>query len=1219
MSGLSSYLPEDRVRAIANRTPLSSRTSGTVLIADISGFTTLTEVLCSSLGARRGAEELTHHLDAVYIALIAEVERYGGSVIGFAGDAITCWFDASDDTPALRAAACAFALQQAVLAFHAISLPGGATTAMALKVSLATGTARRFVVGDPGVHYIDTLAGATVARSAAGELLANQGDVIADAATVAACQGLLAVRDWYTDPNSSDRFAVVEPARDSYELYAPQPAPALADFPDERLRDWIAKPLLSRTRSFPTEFRPCVAVFVRFLGIDYEADEAEGQLDVFVRLLQRLTSRYDGALLQLTIGDKGSYAYVNLGAVSAHEDDTRRAVKLALALRDDASTLGYLDPLQIGIAAGTMRVGAYGAKTRRTFGALSDDVNLSARLMQSAAPGEILVSGRVREATNLNFLFEPRLPLQFKGLVASVPVFSVVGERQHRPVRLQEPSYALPIVGREEELETIGDRLAVALTGQEQVVGIVGEAGLGKSRLVAEVIRLANGLGFAGYGGACQSDAVNTPYHAWKTVWQAFFNIDPAAAPDEKLRQLEREVRHRAPDRLKALPLLGILLNIEIPDNEFTQDLDPKYRQSALYALLEDCLRAAARQEPLLIVVEDLHWIDALSHDLLETLVKALTDSRACIVLAYRPPKIARIAAPRLESLPYFTRVELHELSAADAEQAILAKLGTLYPAGNGDIPAVMIKNLTQRSQGNPFYLEELLNYLHDRRLDPRDPRVLDRIELPDSLHALVLSRIDQFGEREKTTLRAASIIGRLFRVDWLTGYYTDLGDQAAVKPTLDHLHEHEITLFATPEPDLTYLFKHIVTYEVTYESLTFATRARLHEQLGLFLEAQVAAGAIGEAAVLDALVYHYTRSNNEARKRKYLQRASAAALQVSAFDSALEYLTQLLAITSFSDPERSALERQVGDVHSRLGDYQAAEAALERALAAAPTDADRAATRALMAEITFQKGDYTTAQTILRDAIALARASSDMDILGRALSTQGRVDWRLGNMGGVVAAFEESLALAKAVEDIPRELAALNGLGVAYLHTDWENSERLLTEVLTKARAVGNREREMIALANLGVLDDERANDTAARSYHTSALAIARELGAQYHIAHCLSNLARCERALGDIASAKDHNREALALAHRIGTQYVTLQALCSTVEIAYAEGRLERALALLGLMRRQPAWSNEDTRWFDDLLARWALDPGEVEAGLARGDTLNWDTTIQGLLKEK
>ena len=137
------------------------------------------------------------------------------------------------------------------------------------------------------------------------------------------------------------------------------------------------------------------------------------------------------------------------------------------------------------------------------------------------------MSGHAHKAVEHHFVFEPRPPLSIKGKAEPLPVFAVTSERQHRAIRLQEPTYALPMVGRQSELQTIDDKLELALKGQAQIIGIVAEAGMGKSRLAAEVIRAARKKGFAGYGGACQSDAVNTPYQAWKSIWSAFFGVDP--------------------------------------------------------------------------------------------------------------------------------------------------------------------------------------------------------------------------------------------------------------------------------------------------------------------------------------------------------------------------------------------------------------------------------------------------------------------------------------------------------------------------------------------------------------------------------------------------------------------------------------------------------------------------------------------------------------------
>src|SRR5512136_1827308 len=180
MDALAAYIPQDRRRALARGVSLPEHATGAALFADISGFTPLSESLTEALGPRRGVEELTRRLNEVYAGLIAEVDRYGGSVIGFAGDAITCWFDECDGDASRRAMACALALQDAMRQFAASALSNGATTVLALKSTVARGPVRRFVVGDPQIQLVDALVGATVARTAAAEHLANRGEVLID-------------------------------------------------------------------------------------------------------------------------------------------------------------------------------------------------------------------------------------------------------------------------------------------------------------------------------------------------------------------------------------------------------------------------------------------------------------------------------------------------------------------------------------------------------------------------------------------------------------------------------------------------------------------------------------------------------------------------------------------------------------------------------------------------------------------------------------------------------------------------------------------------------------------------------------------------------------------------------------------------------------------------------------------------------------------------------
>jgi len=1206
MTTLHAHLPQDRLRALARHETLPDRTHGSALFADISGFTPLTEALRSALGPRRGAEALTQQLEAIFTALIAEVENYGGSVIGFAGDACTCWFDDAPSPAAPRATACALALQRAMQAFQTVPLPNRTTTTLTLKVAVASGPARRLAVGDAEIQLFDVLAGETLARMANGEHVAHKGEVLLDETTAHALGDTLVIREWRRTENGECFVVAASMSNGDHSLPT-----TLPQYSPEQLRAWIPTWVYAREsagqQALLNEFRAVTFVFLRFMGIDYDAESALAHLNTYMQWVLRVVRQADGYLRAPSIGDKGSYLLIALGAPTAHEDDMRRALRVALALRTPPADCAFITSTQIGLATGVVWAGLCGGDARHAYDFVGDDANLAARLMQAAAPGEILVSGQVQAKLAETFTFGPERLLHLKGKTGLFPVFAAHRESEQRGLHLQEPAYSLPMVGRQTELEIIGEKLDLAVRGKAQLIGIVAEAGVGKSRLAAEVIRLARRKGFTAYGGGCQADGVNTPYLAWKPIWSAFFNVNPALPLPQQIHRLEHELKNRAPERLPALPLLSILLNLLIPDNEFTKTLEPKYRQSALRALLEDCLRAAAKATPVLVIIEDLHWIDALSHDLLEELAQAVTDSSVCFVMAYRPPQLAPVAGPRLEQMANFTRIALSELNAAEASQAIHAKLAQLYPESSGAVPSRLVEKLMARAQGNPFFLEELLNFLHDHQLDPRDPPTLEKIELPDNLYTLILSRIDQLNEREKLALRAASIIGRLFHATWLIGYYPDLGELPRVKTDLEQLARLDITPLDTPEPELAYLFKHIVTHEVTYESLPFAMRAKLHEQLARYLETLV-------PPPVDTIAHHYGRSDNTAKKREYYQKAAQAALSVSAFTTAVEYYARLLELAPNEDPARSALALQLAEAHKCLGDYPTARAAIAQAQAAATTDTDRASALALLGEMMSETGDYAQAQTILTQAVPLARASGDQLALCRALYALGDVNWRLDKLGDAKVALDESLGLARELNHLTCELFALIRLGA--LAGNAAEEDQLHREVYQRAQAVGNRERMMVALNHLGVVAYERQDFVASRGYQTRALTIAREIGAQQDIALLLINLANKDTQLGQFAEARNKLQEGLALALRLGAVPWVVGAVTHFAKLARAEGKTPHALALLGLARTQPAWSSGNQRALEMLLSQWALDPAVVEAGLKKGEALEWEATVEGLL---
>jgi len=1165
MEAANAHIPMDRRFALAHGAALPERTQGAALFADFSGFTPLTEMLAHELGPKLGAEELTRHLNRVYDALIAQLHRYGGSVIGFSGDAITCWLDGDDGS---RATACALTMQQAMAQFAVVTTSSGTTVSLAMKAAVATGSVRRFLVGDPGHCILDAMAGEILDRLAAAEHLADTGEVILDAVAVASVGDKLAIRDWRDDRETGDRFAVAAglTCHVSAAPWSPLPADALEP---EQVCGWLLPPVYQRLVSgqgeFLAELRPVVALFLRFRGIDYDRDpSAAEKLDLFIRKVEEILTRYQGSLIQLTIGDKGSHFYAAFGAPIAHEDDAARAASAALELQTLGAGLDFLGELQIGITQGRMRTGAYGSRTRRTYGALGDAVNLSARLMSAAEPGQVLVSDRVRAAAGDAFTWEDLPSLRVKGRREPVVVARLVGSRQRRASHLLEPRYVLPMVGRRAEMALIEQKMEQALQGKGQIVGITAEAGMGKSRLTAEVIRLAQGKGLVGYGGECQSYGTATSYLVWNPVWRDLLGLDPAAPLERQVSILASRMREIDPGLLPRLPLLGAVLNLPIPDNDLTGSLDAKVRKSSLEALLVDCLQARAGEHPVLIVLEDCHWLDPLSRDLIGEIGRALADRSVLLLLVYRPWDVLGVPAPRASQLPHFTELVLAEFTPREAGRLIQLKLDKFFGC-EVDAPPAFVAQITDRAAGNPFYIEELLNYLQDRGIHPRNSEALAAVDLPSSLYSLILSRMDQLTESQQTTMKVASVIGRLFQAAMLWGVYPQLGSFDAVKANLQALSALDLTRLNTPEPELTYLFKHIITQEVAYESLLYATRAMLHEQIGQYIE-RTFSETLDQ--YLNLLAFHYERGENETKKREYLFKAGEAAQADYANAAAIEYFEKVLPL--LPDDERVQVLLKLGNVLELTGQWDPAGERYRDALTLAEGSGDwQGLARCEMrtAILQRQQGQHESAMALLERARARFEELGDEAGVGRVLICAGTMADQRGDSETASALWQQSLVIHRGLDDKPNIGALLSNLGIAAARQgDLDSARNLLEDSLAVRRAIGDRWSVAITLNNIGFLALMQGRVDEARPPLEEALAVQREVGDRWMTGNALNNLGNVARDQGDYGEARDLYSESLSIYQVLGDKWALAYLFEDVGCLAALQGEARRALLLVG-----------------------------------------------------
>jgi adenylate cyclase len=1165
----SAYIPVDRRMALSRGEALADRTSGAALFADVSGFTPLTEALVREMGPRRGAEELTRHLNAVYGALIHEVRRHGGSVVSFAGDAITCWFDGDDG---LLATSCALTMQRVMRQFTDLEVRSGGTVSLAIKAAVAVGPVRRFLVGDPTIQLLDVLAGSTLDRMARTEKHATKHEVVLGPVAADGLAQRVQVSEW-REGERGERFAVVTGLTVDVGSALANVAAAAPVLEEGQVKPWILQPIYERLEAeqerFLAELRPGMALFCRFGSLEYDVDEEAGtKLDAYVRWVQSVLARYEGYLLQLIIGDKGCYLYAAFGAPVAHDDDAARAVAAALELRSPPEEMGYIADIQIGVSQGQMRSGAYGGPDRRTYGVLGDEVTAAARLMGAAKSGQVLTSKRVADAAAKSHSFEYLGAVQLKGKKDPLPVYLPL-ERQLLSPQRPATLFRNALVGRDAELARMEEVLESAMGGHGQILCLEGAAGVGKSHLTAEYIERAIRRGLRVALGACQSTSQGIAYTPWRQAFRALLDLaeetehegGAAVLVEVQMSQVEAFVRRMNPDWLVRLPLLGDLLDLPIPNNETTAAFDPQLRQESLFALAVEIVHALADVQPVMLVVEDTHWMDEASIGLTVALGRVIASRPILLVSVQRPPLREGVPHfPELERLPYYGLIDLDVLSPTGIAALVADRL-------QGNPSALALSLIQAQAQGNPFFTEELVDALYESGkirsgddgtwtlAEPltnalreanclvkedasgewivREEAHLPAAELgiPDSIHGIVLSRIDRLPELHKLTLKVASVIGRTFEFGLLAGSHPLHPGPEALLEQIEVLQSRDFTRLEMPQPQRVYLFKHNITQEVVYRTLLEEQRLELHQAVGEALESLF-------PDAVERLAYHYGRSGVRDKTLFYLDKAAEKAQREYANETALNYYSQALALEERWEWRKGQVE--VLHILGRRDEERGGLDALQVVPEAPVFDVSY-----LWGQYYEALGDYAQAQTAIERALGAARRSEQVTNQARCLSQLGLIARRQGDYERAKTWYDQALTVfkgqdARSDQEIQAFAQALNGLGTVYRgQGDFERARDCYERALALGRTIGDRWTEAEVLGSLGGNSYYQRRFTEALAYHGQALDVRRAIGDRDGEGKSLYDLAACSVETGEYGQAEKHFADALAIQQAIGNRY--------------------------------------------------------------------------------
>ncbi len=1132
-----SYLPEHTLRLLltaesVTNPPVTQRAEAIVLYADVVGFTALAESFAGS--GSYGTEQLTRIINNWFAVTADAIAVSGGSVVDFAGDALVGMFDYTPETAAAvarRAIRCAELIREATAEVPPVSTPEGFRS-LTIRVGLAGGSVLLMLLGDPATRLQHLIAGPALADAIGALHRADRGEIVIDPA-------LLEVAGPLTTP--------VPP-------YAP-PAPPTAEL--ERLIEPFLHPAI-RTRlrfgrhELVNEHRKVTTAFVRLPDLSIDDPATVEALQHYLAAGVKIIDRYGGHLRHLMADDKGTVLVAVFGTPVSHENDEERALRCCLEL---LALPGGAD--RGGVTTGPVFSGEVGSDVRREYAVVGDAVNLAARLMQAAPPGHLLVDRSTFDRVRDLVVAEGPIDVLAKGKTAPVPAWVV------RTVHDAVPTSSLPspgpgaLIGRAIEMARLRQLAHEVLVGQGRVVWVHGEAGIGKSRLAAEICRAAGTLGFTGYSGSCRSHQTSSSYRVWRSIWRELLEIDPALSLDEQRTALTERVSRYDGTGLRA-PLVAAVIDLPMPDNDLTIQLDQAGRDVLLRSTLLDCLRERAAAGPLVLLLEDCHWIDPASLNLLDLLADRLAELPVLLLATSREP-----APSALAGADHVTGLRLTEMISADARRLATQRLHDRY-GPDASIAGELVEQIDEQAGGNAFYIEELVAYLHGTAVDPANRAGLAVLQLPDSLQRLVMARIDQLTDDEKAAIKVASVIGRRFQPPWIASIYPAAGSTTQVAAHLRRLHTLELTARIATEPEPEYEFKHPITQETAYQSITYDTRAVLHERAALFIE-ETFTDRITQ--YVDVLAHHYARTGRLDKQLIWFRAAGDRAKAIFANETATDYYGRLLPL--LPEDEQAALHIEIGTVHHLTGQWTEAERHYQLALRAAEATGRRdivAAGQRQLGDLLMYTGSHVEAVSWLERALAGFESLGDAAGQSRTMDRMTFVLHRQGEYSAAIAMAHRHLAMATEAGDLSAMSGALNHLGMCYLNTGRaDEALEYLSRAFSTAEQAGDRHWMLHGANNLGVAFRRNADHSRAVASYQQALDVARDIGARPTAGITVGNMGEIYRDEGDFARARVCAMYSLRVTVELRDWVPVVDQVIGLGAIAAAEGRPDDAKRLL------------------------------------------------------
>jgi class 3 adenylate cyclase/tetratricopeptide (TPR) repeat protein len=1206
----AAYLPRLLLGSLAEAEAASSTSieplDGTLMFADISGFTALSEKLAAV--GKEGAEWLTNIINGFFERLLGIANELGGDNLKFGGDALLLFF--SGEGHAQRAVASGLEMQRSIQRHGLVRLEAGRVR---LSMSIGIHSARFWgaTAGDPALRMQHLILGEDGATLAKVEGAASHGEVLITAETKA-----LLGAGAELIPRDDGLFLVrrVTPPR-----VVPRDGPGAAPLASAARIEPYLPPHLRGLEPADSaienegEHRKVCVIFIALRGLNEYLTEAGpgaalAELDAYVRLVVHEAERFGGYVVSNDIDSHGQKLIVIFGAPVAHEGDEANAFRFALSVAAQTPALGLHANHRMGINVGYVFCGDLGASFRREYTVLGDDVNLSARLMAAAGPEQILVSEKAAAEAGPGFVARSLTPIKVKGKSQPIEIRELLAEQSHAgPAAERQRS---PLVGRDAEMATLAALIQEAEGGKGGSLVVVSEAGAGKTRILTELLERQRERGWTILRGDCYPHSASMPFGPWLPVLERLLALEGKAGAAERTERAVASIEGLAPLNRVAAPLLNALLGLEIPANDVVNSLDEEGRREQLRDLVAALLGGASAREPISLVFEDIQWADGNSRWLIDHVARRAEGLRLLMAVTSRTDP-AFVLPP--ESMVVMTLAPLGDDAALDLLRYLL---------GMPDLAAETAEPVLAKCRGNPLFLEEVARALRPVPGAPaRHPSTWADFAVPDRLQSLLLSRIDTLEPGPRHMLRLASVIGTTFELSTLRALARRDGSTGLTEIPLLQLVEGEFVHVLDPF-EARFQFGHNLLREVAYETLLFARRRELHNAVGDHIETTRAHEV---EAHYETLAHHYVESANVPKAVTYSVRAGDKARRVFASEGAIAYYQAAMGMLARMPGDaaaiRSAVSERIGDAyeaigregeavhsfsralhfwlnarqragrvegidlevpggeereatlrfkiavaHERNSSYTASLRWCDRALRSLPRGHPTVAARILGARSVafFRRGRYEQAILWGRRALAAARRAGQPAELAYAHHVLANAYDEAGRLRISVRHRTAALELYEQLGDLPRMFAAHGNLGLSYqslgqLDLALEHDRACLDLAIR----VGNMSAAAIANNNLGeVLLMKGEVEAAAPHFRATidAFRERRELAAVAGLA--MVNLSRVLTAGKDLEAAQVTLDEGAELLRAAGARGLLIEAGLQQGELALVRGDLNLAL---------------------------------------------------------